>query len=238
MSNFGALTDHFGLASADLILVGSTKTPVELSRADAQDSNGDIIASTYYGNTTQEMAEVSCTYALKSGTLNVNTIKIGQTAALPTVIRESVEVATSNTEWPQITVTGRINTFTVCSVTGKLNTFSMPSLVLVGCRRAQLLAFTVGEGCRLTGSSISANVEIAQQDNGVGEPVAHGLSGGTGSITAEFVRVTAAPSWTINTTGNTGFGITETQPPGLEEGQAAYHTSSATAQFVIVRDDA
>lgn len=238
MSNFGALTDHFGIATSDLILVDSSATPIEQSRADAPDENNDIAASAYYGNTTQAMAEVSCTYALKSGTLDINTIKLGATAAAPTVARESIEVTTSNSEFPQITVSGRKNVLSITAPSGKANTFTLPSKSLSGIKQAQAIAFSVGDGCRLTGCSLSASVEITQQDDGVGEPAAHGISGGTGTISAEFVRITSAPSWTIDTSGNVAFGITETQKPSLEEGQAAWHTATATAAFLIARDSA
>lgn len=238
MSNFGALTDHFGLASADLILVESSETKIEQSRADAQDENGDIAASTFYGNTTQDMREVSCTYALKSGTLNVNTIKLGVLADAPTVVRESVEVSTSNSEFPQVTVSGRKNIITPSSPTGKLNTFTLPSLSIAGRMVAQPIFCTAGAGCRINATSLSANIEIAQQDNGIGEPIAHGVSGGQGTFSADFVRITAAPSWSIVTTGNTSFGITETQAPGAEQGQASYHTGTGNGAFTILRDNA
>jgi hypothetical protein len=239
MSNFGALTDHFALASATLILVNSSETPIEQSRADAQDENGDIVASSYFGNTTQAMAEISCTYALRSGTLDIATIKLGALAASATVLRESIEVATSNSEFPQVTVTGRKNIIAITAPTGKLNTFTLPTLTLTGIKQAQLIGFTVGTGCRLTSSSIAANLELAQQDNGLGEPIAHGISGGTGTITAEFVRVTTAPSWTVASGAPwAAAGLTQTQAPSLEQGQAAYHTTTASAQFTVTRDAA
>lgn len=238
MSNFGALTDHFGLASADLILVNSSNTKIEQSRADAMDENGDIAASTFYGNTTQNMREVSCTYALKSETLNINTIKLGALAASPTVLRESIEVTTSNSEYPQITVSGRLNIISMTAPTGKVNTFTLPTLTLSGRKVAQPIFCTAGAGCKITGTSLSANIEVAQQDNGLGEPIAHGVSGGTGTFSAEFVRVTQACSWSIVTTNNTSFGITETQAPGAEQGQAAYHTATGNGAFTIIRDNA
>jgi hypothetical protein len=238
MSNFGALTDHFGLASTDLVLVDSSETLIEQSRADAMDENGDIAATTYYGNTSQNMREVSCTYALKSGSLNINSIKLGALASAPTVLRESISVTTSNSEWPQITVSGRKNIISITAPTGKLNTFTIPSLTLQGRKVAQPSFFSVGSGCRLTGSSIEANVEVAQQDNGLGEPIAHGVSGGQGTFSGEFVRVTAAPSWTIVTTNNTSFGLTQTQAPGVEQGQAEFHTATAAGAFTIIRDNA
>lgn len=240
MSNFGALTDHFGLESASLVLVNSEETPVAQNRVDAQDENNDIVASAYHGNTTQDMREISCTYALKSSTLNINTIKLGQVDVEGTkIIRESVEATTSNDAWPQITVSGRKNVIDVTAPTGKTNTFSLPSVTLTGSKYAQALLFTVGSGGRLTGSSISASIEIAQQDDGEGEPIAHGISGGSGEISADFVRVTTAPTWTVSTGApNADFGITVTQQPGASEGQASFHTASATAAFTIIRDNA
>jgi hypothetical protein len=108
----------------------------------------------------------------------------------------------------------------------------MPSVVITGAKRAQPLEFTVGEGCKLTGSSLSATLDLAQQEDGLGEPVAHGISGGVLAISADLVRVSAAPSWTPAVTW------TETQAPGVDEGQAAYHTASAAAEKIWVRSNA
>jgi hypothetical protein len=240
MSNFGALTDHFGIAalSANLELIESSESLIEQSRADALDENGDIAATTYYGNTSQNMREVSCTYVLKGGSLNINTIKLGALASASTVLRESISVTTSNSEWPQITVSGRKNIIAINAPTGSLNTFTIPSLTLQGRKVAQPCFFSVGSGCRLTGSSVEASVEVAQQDNGIGEPIAHGVSGGQGTFSAELVRITAAPSWTIVTTNNSQRGITQTQAPGINQGQAEYHTTTATGAFTISRDAA
>lgn len=239
MSNFGALTDHFGLASANLVLIDSSEELVAQSRADAQDENGDIAASAYYGNSTQDMRDVSCTYQLRSSTLNINTIKLGALAGSSTLIRESIEVTTSNDALPQITVSGRKNAIAPVAPAGKANTFTLPSISLTGAYRAQPLSFTVGSGCRLTGSSLSASVEIQQADNGLGEPTAHGISGGTGEISAELVRITTAPSVTFSSgSPNAAFGITLVQAAGQNQGQAAFHTATASAQFTITRDNA
>lgn len=238
MSNFGALTDHFGLASSDLVLVSSDETKVALNRVDAQDEWSDIVASAYHGNITQDMREISCTYALKSSAYNVATIKLGQVDVNGTkIIRESLEVSTSNDNWPQITVSGRKNIIDVAVPSGKTATFSIPvSITIAGAKQAQtFFLFEAGDGCRLTGSSLSASIEISQQDDGSGEPVAHGISGGSGELSADFVRVTQAPSWSLTATGNTLLNVT--QDPGLSQGQASFHTASATAAFTIIRDN-
>lgn len=234
MSAFGGLTDHFGLATSNLVLVDSESTPVAQNRVDAQDENGDIVASAFHGNTSGDLSEVSCTYSVKSGILNTSDLKCGEIVEGGTrIIITSIEVSTSNDGWPQVTVSGTAGAFDVCSVSGKLNTYTLPSVFIAGCKRAQPIGFTVIEG-RLTSSSISASVEIAQQENGVGEPVAHGVSGGTLEVSAELVRIDAAPAWSITTPG---IGLTETQAPSVSEGQASWHTSTATAAGTLERDD-
>jgi len=55
MSQFGALIDHFSMATDDLILVDAKSEDDALSRADAQDENGDIAAATWFGNTAKEL---------------------------------------------------------------------------------------------------------------------------------------------------------------------------------------
>ncbi len=240
MSNLGARTDHFGLATADLVLIESSEDPVAQNRVDAPDENGDIAASAYHGNSTQDMREVSCTYSLKSGTLNLNTIKMGVLAAAPTVARNSIEVSTVNgSECPKFVLSGRKNIITPIAPTGKLNSFVLPSVEISAVKAAQQLLFATGAGCRLTSSRISASVELSEQQDGVGEPVAHGVSGGTGEISADFVRITAAPSWTVNAgSPNEAFGITETKAPGTAEGQATWHTGTGSAAFTVLRESA
>ena len=230
MSNFGALPDHFGLADTDLILVESSKVPVEQNRADAQDENGDIADSKFHGNSDGELFEIACTYALKSGTKNLNTLKLGELAA--GTIAESVEVSTGNTAWPQFAFKGKLGAQTIVAPSGKLNTFTLPDLTITGIKQAQLMGFTVGSG-RLTGCTLEASVELAQQDDGLGEPAAHGISGGKGSVKADFVRITTAPAWTL-----TASWLTLQQAPGIDEGQAAHHTASASAGFTLSRDAA
>ena len=231
MSNFGALTDHFGFADADLILVDSSKVPAEQSRTDAQDHNNDIAATNFHGNTAGTLFDISCTYALKSGTKNLNTLKLGEITA--GTIAESFEAVTGGGQWPQITFEGKMGCQPVTAPSGKANTFTLPDLVLTGIKAAQPMGFTVAQG-RLTGCTMEASIEIAQQNDGVGEPAAHGVSGGTGTVSAEFVRVDSnAPAWTV-----TAAWLTQQQAPGIEQPQAAHHTASASAGFTLTRDDA
>ena len=221
---FGASTDHFGIATADLIVVASDKTPVADSRADAVDENADIAASTFYGAGT--LFEASNTYALITSTLDTATILLGELSA--GVFAQTAEVSTSSDGWPQVTVSGTLGAETMVAPTGKTNKFALPTFTISARKQAQLMGFTVAATAKLNSSSLSASVELGQQENGLGEPAAHGVSGGTYEITAELVGVTGVPGWTV-TSG------TETQAPGTSEGQAAYHVGTGTAAGTLVR---
>jgi hypothetical protein len=233
---FGAKTDHFGILAivdgagtlADVLeIVNSTSTTDAQSRANAQNENGDIVASSYYGNSDGALKSVSCVFAVKTGTLNTELIKLGQVAAGKVV--ESVSIATSNSAFPQVTVSGKLGAETMCA--DILHTFPLFDYNILGCQRAQLIGFTVGATGRLTASTLSASVSLSQQTDGLGEPVAHGVSGGELTVQATLVAVTGAPTITWTDTD-----LTESQEVGLNEGQAAYHTTTSTASGTLVRD--
>ena len=236
MSNFGALTDHFGILTivsgggtlADVLtLTTAPLAPDAQSRANAEDENGDIAASSYFGNSDGAIKTVGNTFTVTKGDLNTALIKLGQVTAGKCI--ETFTLGTNNEGWPTITVGGKIGLQTMCD--DFLQTFTLPSYTIKPCKRAQLIGFTIGAGCKLTSSELSASVSLAQTEDGLGEPVAHGVSGGEVTVTANFVRVTAVPSWTVS-----GSGLTETQKPGVDEGQAAYHTATATAAGTLTRD--
>ena len=233
MANFGGLNDPFTIATEDLILQEQPTYQVDaLDRADATDENGDIAASAYYGNTEGELISVSATYVLKANTLDLSTLKCGELST--GVVVESIEATTGNGgEMPKITVTGKLGTKAITAPSGHLNTFSLPEVTLTAAFRAQEMGFTTGEGCRLTGSTLTASVTLSQEEDGLGEPVAHGLSGGTIEVSADFVAITADPSWTVSAEW-----LTETQEPGRSEGQAAWHTGTGTAAGTLSRDSA
>ncbi|MFA5423473.1 MAG: hypothetical protein WC374_06400 [Phycisphaerae bacterium] len=240
-TSFGALTDHFSLltgALADIaVLVASSKVPRAQARADAMDANEDIAASAYSGNSSEAIFEASCTYALKSGTLDISDLVIGELAAQ--VFAESLELTTANGGWPQITVAGYLGLQTIVAPSGYTNQYTLPAISVLGMKQAQLLGFTVTTG-RLTGSKIGFKCTMAEQLDGVGEPAAHGVSGGTGDLTADFVRIDSAPTWALAAVlADSGAGAVfmaeVTQDPGAEEGQAAWHTSSGAAAFQIPR---
>lgn len=228
--NFGALTDHFGLETADLVLVGSTRTPVGRSVERATDECEDNVDIATHGqNAAGDLEEISNTYKLKSGTLNINTLEIGEINA--NQIAATLEIATSSGDWPTLTVTGQNNTETVVALTGKKATWSIPdSVELKAMKCAQPFAFTVGEGGKLTDATYTASVEIAQATDGLGVIVAHGVHGGTLAQSATMTRITAAPSWTQEA------GWEDVQDPGADEPQAGFHTASMNGEKNLERD--
>jgi len=228
MANRGTLTDHFGLASASLILVDSSdKTPVAKSRAEATDENGDIADAEWYGGT--DIFDVSNVYALKSGTLNLNTLKLGEQE--PGVIISSISVATDNGEWPKITVTGQLGNEAVTAPTGKANTWTLPSITLTAIKSAQPMGFTVSAGS-LQNNTFEFSCDIAELTDGTGEPAAHGVSGAVGALSAELMNTAdEAPAVSLTLSG-----LTLSQGLSTIEPAAEYHTASFSAEVILARD--
>lgn len=223
MSNFGGLTDHFGLATSDLVLVSSDLTPVSQNRADALDENGDIADAAWHGNTSAGLGEASCVYALKSGTLPTD-LNLGQIAAGKIVT--SIDVATSNGAWPQITVSGIVGPEGTV-VLEQVKTFAIGDLAVQGKKKAHLMGVALTTG-KLNDCSLSASCDWAQQENGLGEPVAYGVSGAIATATATAVATGAAAPVLAAAAG-----YTISQGSGKDEGQASWHTASIQTEKVL-----
>ena len=236
--NFGALTDHFGiLAISDggtgtlgdvLELIESSNDPTPKSKAVAEDEAGDIVESTFFGNSGGAIKEASSKFRLKSGTLDTARLKIGELATGKVV--EKIGIITSNKEWPSFEFSGKLGTTALQSREGKLATATLPSFTIRGAKLAQPISFTYAAGCRLTGSKFTASGKIEDTKDGLGEPVAFGISFEAIEVSADFVRVSAAPAWTP--TGD----LVEKQAPTLKESGPEYHTSTASGEIPLVRD--
>ena len=232
-TNFGARTDHFSLASTDLILIDSTITPISknVERAPNEDNDYEDIES-HGQNAGDNLSDISCTYELQSGTLNLNTLSVGE--LIVGTIAASLVATTANNAWPKIVVSGIFNSEAVTAPSGKLNTWTIPtSIILTGAQRAQTMDFAYDAGCRLTGSSYTAEVEPTSTTNGLGVVTAHGVSGGIATQTAELIKITVACAWTPAA-------LTEWVETGLPESaepQASWETSaSQSATINITRD--
>ena len=134
-TGFGGKTDHFGFATTDLILQESSKVPRAPNEAKALDANGDVAVTKLYGNDAGTIYDVSCTYLLKSGTLNLNTLSVGELSS--GVFAGSIEVTTSNGDWPKITVSGALGYAAFQAPSGKTAKAALPSITLTGGKFAQ-----------------------------------------------------------------------------------------------------
>ena len=227
MANFGALTDHWGLTAAlkplvDIAeVVASSKIPQSNSRADAEDESGDIADAAWHGNDDGLQFDTSVTYAIKSGTLDLSDLALGQLDTGKVIT--SIEVSTSNGAWPQVTVAGVLG----CGALEQDKAYDLPAVNVLGQKKAQLIGVAVTTG-RLTDCSLSASCDFAQQEDGEGEPVAWGVSGAIASASATAVAVTAeAPELAA------AAGWAEVQDTGVDEPQAAWHTASITVEDVL-----
>jgi len=222
MANFGALTDHFSLAATIGTLVESSKTPVANSRADALDENGDIAAAAWYGNTHGDLYEASCTYQVDTTGVTVATLKLGEKST--GVVITSIEISTSNGDWPKITVSGILGTGALEQ--GK--TYAMPTGTVAAKKQAQLIAGITLTSGKLTSASLSASCDLATANDGAGEPVAHGVSGAVATATAEAVAITNESPVLA---ADTGWNITTGS--ALNEPQAAWHTGSISVEKTL-----
>jgi len=143
----------------------------------------------------------------------------------------SIEINTSNTEYPTIRVSGQLGTITVVAPTGFLNTWSIAdSITITAAKYAQELGFTIASNCDLTSASYSVSLDISNTTDGVNTIVAQGVSGGVVAIGCEMTVTSDTASWTPGGT------FSETQTPGADEPQAGYWTASAAAEKLIARD--
>jgi len=219
MANFGAWTDHFSLAATIGTLVESSKTPVANSRADALDENGDIADAAWYGNTDGDLYEASCTYQVDTADVNVATLKLGEKST--GVVITSIEISTSNGDWPRVTVSGTLGT----GALEQSKTYAMPTGTVAAKKQAQIIAGITLTSGKLTSASLSASCDLATANDGAGEPVAHGVSGAVATATAEAVAITDESPVLAADTG------WKSQPgSSLNEPQAAWHTGSISVE--------
>ena len=221
MANFGALTDHFALAATAGTLIEESKVPRPNSRVDAQDENGDIAASEWHGNKAGSLYDATCVYQVDTTAVDLSNLSLGQ---LDTgIVALSIEVATSNGDWPKITVTGVLGT----GALEQDKVYALPAITVNPYKRAQAMGVTVTTG-KLTSCSVSASCDLAEALDGDGEPVAHGVSGAVLSASAEAVATSAAAPVLA-----AAVGYDVVNPTGITAPQANWHTAAITVEKVL-----
>jgi hypothetical protein len=247
MAGYGiAGTDVFGVIAAlqavDTTSAGATYTienwnsvPHAKSSAYAEDSNGDPAAATYYGgvggltDTAGQLvaSDISYDIVLVSGSADISGIVIGAKGS--GYVMSKADINTSNGAWPKIPVAGR-NSVAATDTAG-MGVWTLPAATINGRKKAQAIGFTTDTGCRLQGSSISVSADDAMQPDSQGNEVAYDIANCILTGGADFVEVTSAIGWTLDTT----FGGTSTQEPGSDQANTGYATNSGAFERVLVR---
>ena len=230
MPGFGKGTDHFGLASASLVLIDSSSTPPGVSVEHAQDQDGNIAGQGDYES--GPATAIECKYRLISSTLNINTIKLGYflvgTGPGVKTVRTGLDVATSNGEWPEITVSG----FSGVTNETEFPFFTPDSITLAAKKQAQGLDFSVHADCRLTSSNYKISGDLAHTLDDDGDVAAMAFTGCTAEISGDAVEVDGIVAWTPGGTW------TETQAPGAANSNIGWGTSSFSATKFVAKDEA
>jgi len=219
---FSGMDDHFDLASTNLKIHGSSKSPHPKGVEDALDADGNLDERGYYIGGPGTPAE--CTYHLVSGTLNLNTFKVGRNT---NDIIESISVTTSNGAWPEITVSGVIGV----SPAPVGDAFTLPSITIDGKKKAQALGVTIaGADLMITGATLTAEGSIEHVLADADTIGGTAFSGSGVTATATYLAKGAAGS--ASTTLPDGV---VTQAPATTGGITSWSEATAEAQGVLVK---
>jgi hypothetical protein len=234
-NRWGARTDHFGVMamsgmSGKLKLLSAPNEPDAQTASDAQNASGDIVDWVAHGNTGGALKEASTEF-LVIASFNINLIKLGEITGTPNKVITAIAVSTQNGGGgTKVTVSGKVGTQAIVKPTGFHNTYTLPSITIGEGFVAQELEFTITEG-RLLSSSLNASISLAQENDGLGEPAAHGLSGGELTVEATIGALEDACAWTVDLAD-----AEEMKAPGASEGQADWEQTTASYRYVIARD--
>ena len=207
-----------------------SKVPHALNSAYALDELGDAAAATYYGGTGgsgDTAFDVSYDLVLATGNMDISDIVVG--AKGTGYVMNSAEVTTQNNEWPKISVSGRTAVATID--TAAMGTWAPPAATINGRKKAQVIGFAVGVGCKLQSSSLSIATDDASEMDSQGAEATYDIANGIATGGAEFVEVTAAATWTLDT----AFGATSTQEPGSDKSNTDYGTGGGAFEKVLTR---
>jgi len=234
MSGYGKGTDFFGLATegetyydADLTLIRSSTTPAPTSVVAVEDEDGNNAGEgTHAGD---GATKITCEYKLNNpgGSIDLSTLKLGPaTINSIEVLFANIKVDTTNTDWPTITCEG----YTAITNNSEMPNFTFPSLTINAKKQAQELDFTTGANCKLNSSSLEFKGEYHYDLDEDGNVQGMAFTGGELDLSADFVEIDGACSWTLGGTW------TETQAPGIESENIGWAKTSGTAHKRIAKD--
>lgn len=216
---FGLSQNNCPLQNDGLAMQSLKRTPRAWSVAEALGEYGEIVARTRYGGN-DNILECEAVFVFKSGTCPASvTLGVGTNI-------ESLQIATSNSEFPKYTVKWREG---LPNVSGLSFTVQLPTVQPRRC--AQNLGMSVASGARLNSSNYTCSVQYAEAIDDTGSLAACAWTGGKAEITAEAVSVTSQPVFTATD----GWDVEETGA-GIDEGNTSYGTTSAKASRALTAD--
>lgn len=216
---FGLSQNNCPLEGEGLALQSCKRTPRAWQIAQALGEYGEVVARTRYGGS-DSILECEAVFVLKSGSCPAS-ITLGAGTNV-----ESLQIATSNSEYPKYTVKWREG---LPNVSGLSFTVRLPTVLPRRC--AQNLGLSVGAGAKLNSSTYTCTVEYGEALDDAGSLAACSWTGGKAEVTAEAVSVTAQPVFTAAE----GWDVEESGA-GIDEGNTAYGTASAKASRALVAD--
>ncbi len=247
MSNkFGASTneDYFGILALASTGAGTTLAdcltitdagddPDEKTEADATDEKGDIAGRALHGNDGFTLRTASSVFFVK-GAFKLADLYLGQLASATDRIIESIVISSDNGgELPKVTINGKLGAQAITPPTGFLSEFTLPAITVNPIMMAQNYGlFTVALNTALQSATLNLAIDAPQQNDGMGEPAAHGARAGNATLEANILGVTADPGWTLV---DTIAEFAENKKPGKASGQAAWWDGTGGASLVLNR---
>ena len=225
--SFIAKTDYFSLADTALACVASNDG-ASASVAEAKGENGEIVASTMYGETKSP----SCDYVIKAAwTKAANAVKLG--TVFGTVVKIMLGSITINTQAgsaPTVSASGE--QVEASATTGC--TFPLPAISVPKSHHAHILfaAFQLGgTGCHLNAANYVASATITKATKD-GDCVASDVIEGKIVVSITIVQTGSAEP---TLTAGTGFDVTS--PLSCSNPDADYPTWTATLTKYLAKTE-
>ena len=210
--SFSADTDYWGFADTNIKLQSNSSNPTK-TEAQCMDSNGDVAASSLYDSQTER----SCTYKSCSDTALVfydtaTAVDFRLGKVIGGYVITGIDVSTSNTDRPDITISGR----TTSALDAAVSKYAVTELEIAGTRKATAIGASVDSNSKLTSSSVSISGNVTTVLDSDGVEACLDVYGGRIEATNDYVGCAGDPvatsdiGWTTLSGGsedqeNTGY---------------------------------
>ena len=204
--------DHFGLASANLVLAGSSsKTPAYAVQATAQDGCGNVVGRTHTG----DQGTVESNYRLKGEATIAASLGAVTTKDDSIAVLTGLTINTAAGSPPTVQATGEILPIGATEVTE----ISLGSITVTArhCAQMMMSAVTATEDAKVIECTLTASCSFTRTlVDGV--TVSHDLSAGLLTVTATATSVLGSGTLAAGT------GWTATALPSKTEDEDGYFT--------------